>query len=204
VSFASLPAFVAAADRERGRKPIWINETGFATVAGRSEREQASWWARAVATFLATPRVEHIGVYEIEDHPPDRPVIGDPPNYHLGLTRADRTPKLAFHTVDILTDLLDVGRLAVEDGRARVTVAAGAAGELHHHLFRRPDDDRVLFVWDRVESPVVHVELPVSGTAVEYDLQGRASTAEAAATLGRVALPPGVPRIFRVTPVRGR
>ena len=93
--------------------PIWINETGFATVPGKSERDQASWWVRAIATFLAHPRVEHIGIYEIKDLSPGKPVIGDAPNYHLGLTRADRTKKLAFYTVDLLTDLLDTGTLMV-------------------------------------------------------------------------------------------
>ena len=194
-----LPGFVAAADRHCGPKAIWINETGFATVPGRSEREQAVWWVRAVATFLATPRVEHIGIYEIKDLPSDRPVIGDAPNYHLGLTRVDRTPKLAFHTVDLLTDLLDVGRLAVEDARVRVAVEEGKAGELHHHLFRRPDGDRVLFVWDRLSSPAVRVEVPAAREVIEYDLEGRPSATGDATALLRVPLTEGVPRIFRVT-----
>ena len=198
--FGGLHGFLAVADQACGRKAIWINETGFATVPGRSERDQAAWWVRAVATFLATPRVEHIGVYEIKDLPPDRPAIGDAPNYHLGLTRSDRTPKLAFHTVDLLTDLLDVGKLAVEDAQARMLVQDGAAGEPHHHVFRRPDGDRVLFVWDRLASPTVRVELPSAGGVVEYDLEGRASAKQDAAMLQRVQLTAGLPRIFRVSP----
>jgi polysaccharide biosynthesis protein PslG len=194
-----LHEFVSAADRACGRKPIWINETGFATVPGRSEREQAAWWVRAVATFLATPRVEHIGIYEIKDLPADRPVIGDAPNHHLGLTRTDRTPKLAFFTVDLLTDLLDVGRLAVEDARTRLSVEEGTAGELHHHLFRRPDGDRVLFVWDRLASPAVRVEVPPASGLVEYDLEGRSSATQDSAALRRVQLTAGVPRIFRLS-----
>jgi len=39
--------FVRAVDRDCGRKPIWINEMGFATVGGRSQHEQADWWVRA-------------------------------------------------------------------------------------------------------------------------------------------------------------
>jgi hypothetical protein len=193
-----LEAFVGAADRACGRKAIWVNETGFATVPGRTELEQASWWVRAVATFLATPRVEHIGVYEIKDLPADRPAIGDAPNYHLGLTRADRTPKLAFQTVDLLTDLLDVGRLAVEDERVRASVDVGTAGELHAHLFERPDGARVLFVWDRLSSPVVRIDVPAAGSVVEYGMEGTPLATGDTALLQRVQLRAGVPRMFEL------
>lgn len=193
-----LAAFVSAADRACGRKAIWINETGFATVPGRSEREQAAWWVRAVATFLATPRVEHIGVYEIKDLPLDRPAIGDAPNYHLGLTRTDRTPKLAFHTVDLLTDLLDVGRLAVDDRLVKIGVEGGTLGELHQHLFRRPDGTRVLFVWDRLQGPAVRIDVPGATSLIEYDLDGTAAPTQPASTLQRVQLVPGVPRVWLV------
>ena len=86
--------FVAEADRRCGRKPIWINETGFATTPGKSEKDQAEWWARAVATFLAEPRVEQIGIYEIKDQQPGTEVIGDTPNYYLGLIRRDAARSL--------------------------------------------------------------------------------------------------------------
>jgi polysaccharide biosynthesis protein PslG len=110
-----LDGFLHVSDSTCGCKSIWINETGFATVPGRSERQQATWWVRAVATLLSYPRIEHIGVYEIKDLPPDREAIGDTPNHHLGLTRTDRSKNLAFYTVDMLTDLVDVGRLEVVD-----------------------------------------------------------------------------------------
>jgi polysaccharide biosynthesis protein PslG len=196
-----LEAFVAAADARCGRKAIWINETGFATVPGKTERDQAYWWVRAVATFLATPRVEHIGVYEIKDLPQDRPVIGDAPNYHLGLTRTDRTRKLAFHTVDLLTDLLDVGTLAVDDADLEVSVVDGEAGQLHHHLFGRPDGDRVLIVWDRAASPTIRIAVPGGAIdSVEYDVDGRPLEWDDGATaLRSVKLAPGVPRIFKIT-----
>jgi polysaccharide biosynthesis protein PslG len=200
-------AFIAAADARCGRKPIWINETGFATLPGKSERDQAHWWVRAVATFLAIPRVEHIGVYEIKDLPTDRPVIGDAPNYHLGLARTDRTRKLAFHTVDLLTDLLDVGTLSVDDADLHVSVVDGTAGELHHHLFGRPDGDRVLIVWDRAADPTISVRVVphVATFIVEYEMDGRPLTSDLKApSLTALKLTPGVPRIFRLgrEPVR--
>ncbi|MBA3961605.1 MAG: hypothetical protein H0X40_06860 [Chthoniobacterales bacterium] len=52
-----------------GNKPIWINEMGFATTKGRTEVDQANWFARAVSTFLATKLVQELGIYEIKDLP---------------------------------------------------------------------------------------------------------------------------------------
>jgi hypothetical protein len=199
--------FLAVADSSCGRKPIWINETGFATTPGKTEREQANWWARATATFLAAPRIEHIGIYEIKDLRLDSPVIGDAPNYHLGITRRDRSKKLAFHTVDLLTDLLDVGRIVVADADVHVVVTGGGAGELYHHLFVRPDGEQVLIVWDKTAGPTLDVRLDRRGrSATEYGLDG-ARTAYAAFdghTLRGIRLTPGDVRIFRVTPDRER
>jgi polysaccharide biosynthesis protein PslG len=195
-----LDEFAEQADRECGRRPIWINETGFATVPGRSERDQAGWWARAVPTFLAHPRVEHIGVYEIKDLPTDKPVIGDAPNYHLGLTRTDRSKKLAFYTVDLLTDLLDTGTLSVADADV-VLGGIDDAGGVYHHLFERPDGARVLFVWSR--QGIKGLDLTLRSAArrvVEFALDGR----QIAVPLvdGRevrgVHLEPGTPRIFKI------
>ena len=105
--------FLPAVDEACGEKPIWINELGYATAGARTERQQASWWVRAIATFAAAPRVEQLGVYEIKDLPRAEAVIGDAENYNLGLTKTDRTPKLAFHTVRTIVRLL-AGRIAVD------------------------------------------------------------------------------------------
>jgi hypothetical protein len=193
--------FLGVADRVCGRLPIWINETGFATVPGKSEREQAAWWARAVATFLAHPRIEHIGVYEIKDLPTDKPVIGDAPNYHLGLARIDRTKKLAFYTVDLLTDLLDTGTLRVRDDEVSVT-SEGEAGEPFHHLFERPDSDRVLVAWNRRGARNVTITLQVAGrSVVEYELDGtpRPWSDFDGRTIRGVDLEPATPRIFKIS-----
>jgi hypothetical protein len=184
-----------------GGHPVWINEMGFATTPGKTELQQADWWARAIATFLADPRVEHIGIYEIKDLRLDSPVIGDAPNYHLGLTRVDRTPKLAFRTVDLLTDLLDTGRLTVADGDLTVRVVSGRAGSLHHHLFRRPDGDQVLVIWDRTGTPTVEVALQREASrATEYALDGSPSPIRLSdgKSLKSLTLTPGKARIFRL------
>jgi hypothetical protein len=193
-------SFLAVVDR-CGGQPVWINETGYATTPGRTELQQADWWARAVATFLADPRVEHIGIYEIKDLRPDSPVIGDAPNYHLGLTYVDRKPKLAFRTVDLLTDLLDTGTLTVADPELEVKVVGGRAVDLYHHLFVRPDGDQVLVIWDRGGVPTVDVTMKRGAArATSYALDGSASPAPLrdGRTLTGVSLSPGSTRIYRL------
>ena len=198
--------FIPAVRDRCGDRPIWINEAGFATTEGRSEREQANWWARAFATFLADPHVRHLGIYEIKDLPPESAAIVDSPNYHLGLTQRDRTPKLAFHTVDLLTDLLDVGRLTVADGELGVRVSAGTAVALYHHLFVRPDGRQVLIVWDKRGAPALDLTLARRGARVtEYTLDGRPVPFPQfdGRTLRRVRLAPGHVRIFDIAPQGG-
>ena len=193
--------FLPTVDSECGGKPVWINETGFATTPGKTERQQAEWWARAIATFAAAPRVEHIGIYEIRDAPQDRPVIGDAPNYHLGITRRDRTKKLAFDTVKLFAHLLGVDSITVADSELAVTVSGGREGQLYHHLFRRPDGRQVLVVWDKRESPTLRVALGRRGTTVtEYSLGGAATPYRAfdGQALTDVRLTPGVARIFEI------
>jgi polysaccharide biosynthesis protein PslG len=191
--------FIAEADRLCGPKPIWINETGFATTPGKSEREQAEWWVRAFATFLAEPRVEHLGIYEIRDQQ-GTPVIGDAPNYYLGLLRPDGTPKLSFSTVKLLVRLFGTDSITVADSELRVRVTEGQAGKLYHHLFIRPDGRQLVFVWDRTSGPTVELELPRAATGITaYSSDGQESVWRE--TRGRsisgVRLQPGVVRIFQ-------
>jgi polysaccharide biosynthesis protein PslG len=196
-------SFIPAVRQYCGDRPVWINEAGYATTEGRSERDQANWWARAFATFLADPHVQHLGIYAIKDLPPESPALGDSLRYHLGLTRRDRTPKLAFHTVDLLTDLLDVGRLTVADGELGVRITAGVAAALHHHLFVRPDGRQVLIVWDKLGTPALEITLTRRGTRVtEYTLDGRSVPFLQfdGRTLRRVRLARGHVRIFDIAP----
>jgi hypothetical protein len=168
--------FVAEADQLCGRKPIWINETGFATTPGKTEQQQAEWWVRAFATFLAEPRVEHLGIYEIRDQRKDTPVIGDVPNYYLGLVRRDGGRKLAFATVKLLIRLFDSDSITVADSALTVRVTGGKPGKLYSHLFVRPDGRQLVFVWDRTGSPTVELDLPRPVQQVTaYGLDGRAS-----------------------------
>jgi hypothetical protein len=195
--------FLSQADEQCGTKPIWINETGFATTPGKSERDQAEWWVRAFATFLAEPRVEHLGIYEIRDQPQGTAVIGDAPNYYLGLLRTDGTPKLAFQTVKLLVKLFGSDSISVADPQLRVEVTEGKRGELYHHLFIRPDGRQLVFVWDRTGSPTLRLELARGGRRVtSYELDGRGSpwSRMDERIISGVSLEPGRPRIFEVEP----
>ena len=195
--------FLPEADRLCGRKPIWINEVGFATTPGVSEQAQAEWWVRAFATFLAEPRVEHLGIYEIRDQREGTPVIGDAPNYHLGLLRSDGTRKPAFATVKFLVNLFGSDSISVADPQLRMRVTAGKAGELHHHLFIRPDGTQLAFVWDRTSSPTVELELPHPASRLRaYDSTGEGTdwTDATGRSIHRVKLLPGVVRIFEAIP----
>ena len=166
--------FLDSADEQCGTKPVWINETGFATTPGKTERQQADWWVRAFATFLSARRVEHIGIYEIKDQRQDTPVIGDAPNYYLGLLRVDRSPKLAFHTVKMLIRLFGTDSITVADDELAVHMRQGPPGKLYHHLFIRPDGRQLIFAWARGSSPTVDLRLTRSGRRViSYGLEGK-------------------------------
>lgn len=195
--------FLPLADERCGSRPVWINEAGFATTPGKTERQQAEWWVRAFATFLAAPRVEHLGIYEIKDQRRDTPVIGDTPNYYLGLLREDRTPKLAFATVKMLLHLFAADSITVADAELAVRVSGGTPQQLHHHLFIRPDGSRLIFVWDRGGSPVLELRLGRPGSrAVMYELDGTAAAWRNfdGRVLGGVKLAPGAVRVFEVAP----
>ena len=196
-------SFLAAADSLCGRRPVWINETGFATTPGKTEREQAEWWARAFASFLAAPRVEHLGIYEIRDQRLDTPVIGDAPNYYLGLVRRDGTRKPAFATVRLLVRLFGADSITVADGDLDLRVTEGTPGELYHHLFIRPDGRRLAFVWDRTGTPTVELRLRSAiGRVTLYEIDGSSREWHPAdrRIIRSVRLSPGAVRIFEIEP----
>ena len=129
--------------------------------------------------------------------------IGDDKNYYLGLTYKDRTKKLAFHTVDMLTDLLDTDTLTIADSEVQVTVDEDSAKHLYYHLFKRPDGAQVLFVWNRIHSPTVTITLQTPGSsAVHYSLNGEATPYVPfdGSTLRDIQLRAGTVEIFRIDP----
>lgn len=184
-----------------GGRPVWINEMGFATAPGRTERQQANWFARAVSTFLQDPAVTHLGLYELRDSPPERPVLGESENYYLGLIRTDGTRKLAFETVRLLARLLNTGRLGPVAVRAEAH--GPGAGPVYTRGFERPDGGWVLFVYTLAGRTRVDLRLPSPRRAATlFELQGDATPWAAfdGTTLAAVPLEPGEVRIFRIDP----
>jgi hypothetical protein len=156
-----------------GGQPIWVNEIGYSTL-NRSEEQQADFLARAVAYFFSAPGIEHICWYEIRDLNPKVNPIGDNHNYHLGITTfPDRKPKLAFYTLDMLSDLLDGKSVVPAADEAVVTVTSGAAGKLHKYLFKLADGSQLLFIYDKQSDCTVDITLPAAGkTCQRYALDG--------------------------------
>jgi hypothetical protein len=194
-------SFVHETDLACGRKALWINETGYATTPGRTEADQARWWLRAVATFVAQPRIEHIGIYEIKDLRADRAAIGDQPNYHLGLTTVDRKKKMAFGTVARLVSLLRGDVSAID--KARLTVSGSTPdGKVYHSLFSRADGTHLLFLWAQGTNAVVDVQLSVQASrAIEYAIDGREDRqlTIAGGVMPGVTLQPGEVRLFELS-----
>ncbi|MBI3802473.1 MAG: beta-galactosidase [Nitrospirae bacterium] len=200
---AQYELFVRAIDRDCRRKPIWINEAGYATTPGKSEQDQANWWARAVATFIAAPRVEQLGIFRIKDLRPESPVIGGGENHFLGITRVDRTKKLAFYTLKRLIGWLSRDPVTVADPEVTVEITAGKTEAFYHHLFVRPNGGQLLFVWDKRGSPTVNLRVARQGSAArEYALDGTPSSYPAfdGWTLRNIQLTPGNVRIFEIPP----
>jgi hypothetical protein len=176
---------------------------GYATTPGRSEKQQADWFARAVSTFLADPEIEYVGLYKIKDLRPSQHSLGGDANYHLGLTYPNRRKKMAFHTVRMLSGLLNVGTLTVADGKAQVRVTSGKESELYRHLFKRPDGSQVLFVYDKKSTPTVEITLQTSGRlARAYRLDGKSMPYRDfdGRTLWNVGLSPGNISVFKIVP----
>ncbi len=152
-----------------------------------------------MATWLADPRVEHIGIYEIKDLRPDSPVIGDAPNYHLGLTYADRRPKKAFATLRRLVSLLNSRRIAVRDDDVSIA-ASPPSMEVFRHLFRRNDGRWLLFLWSAGQARVT-VMLPAGVSRVtEIGVDGTDLSTHAIIRPENVELTAEHPRIFELLP----
>jgi hypothetical protein len=195
--------FVPEIENRCDRQPIWINELGFATTKGKTEHDQANWWARAFATYLSDARIQELGIYEVKDLRPGVGAIGGDANYHLGITKKDRTPKLAFYTIRMLVKLLTPGQITTADREVKVSTRSTHVGAIYYHLFRRPDGHQILFVYDKKASPIVSVDLLKGGRrALSYALDGSSEVYRNfdGKTLKNVQLVPGKVGIFEIVP----
>ncbi len=202
-SIEQLPAYVdsvAKIVRGTGRRlPLWMAEVGYSTVGDRtdvsdvyrahfrgehSEDAQAAAVARTVFTTLATRQVSLFAWYRINDLPAAQEVIGDDNNRHLGLVRADGSPKPALESFTYAARLFSEPYDVVP---ATVTTLSGTApGEVR--VFRRPADRYLIAAWLGIPSgpapPAAAVDMrtatlrvvvphAIGRTAVFRDARGR-------------------------------
>jgi hypothetical protein len=195
--------FIAHNNTHGQREPIWINEIGYSLLR-RSERDQANYMCRAVAHLLSCPDVRHIGWYEITDLKPEVQAIGDTHNYHLGITsRPDRKPRLAFYTLDMLTDLLDKKKILPAADELKVKVTSGAARRIYRYLFKLSDGSQVLFIYTKGPDCTVDVRLKTPGkTAHKFELNNTHAVYPrfTGDTLSEIALKRGEVQVFRIVP----
>jgi hypothetical protein len=173
-----------------------IDETGFATVAGKTAADQAAWWVEAIVTLAASPQAMRIGIHEITDRTGDR--AGETGDRKLALRRPP-----AFGTVRFLVDFLGADSVAVIDDRLAVETEGGSAGTVFHHAFLRPDRRRLLVVWSRGGPAVVHVRVrPEASRAVAYSLYGASAPYRRfdGKTLADLRLADGDVRLFVLEP----
>lgn len=186
-----------------GGQQIWMNELGFATTSGKTEQDQAYWWARAFATYLADAHIQELGIYQIRDNPPEQQVIGGEANYHLGITKVDRSPKEAFYTIGMLVKLLPPGTITIADAELSTQVTSGRTVQYYSHLFKRPDGHQIVFAYEKQSTPTVALRLSTPGrTAIHYQLDGSSAPFGNfdGTTLQGVSLAPGQIAIFEILP----
>lgn len=177
-------AFVSALARELRHHP------NVPSLEIYNEENVAQWWDGSrddyTRTLIAASRAARA---------PGRAVIGDAPNYHLGITRVDRSPKLAYRTVRRLVELVGSGGVLIA-GNAAAVQPIVEAGELHHRTFVRADGTRLSFVWNRTADQRVRVTLRGAGTIAEYGLDGSLQP-DAPVSPFETTLERGVPRVYR-------
>ncbi len=189
-----------------GRKPLWVNEMGY-SLLGRTESDQANYMCRAVSHLLASPDVRYIGWYEVKDLDPKVGAVGDiydRHNHYLGITSfPDRKKRLGFHTLDMLTDLLDKKTLIPADDEVAFEIISGSGGRIFKHLFKISDGSQVLFIYSQDADYTVKVTLKTPGrTAHEYKLDNTREVYSdfTGNTFPEIALKAGEVRVFKILP----
>lgn len=144
--------------RHGGRQALWMAEVGYgdhradgrvsASVAAIYAYEhtpafQAVALVRTLAEILASPEVSLVAWYRVRDLAAQTTVIGDDNNRHLGVTRADGSPKPALAALALMARLFG-GGFASET--ASVRRLAGDSGAVVR-AFRLGDDRSVVIAW---------------------------------------------------------
>lgn len=76
--------------------PIWVNETGYSTVGGRTEAQQAQWIADTYDLLLKHPSVEKVFYYNFKQKVEENKTGGDSREANFGIVRGDLSPRPAY------------------------------------------------------------------------------------------------------------
>ncbi len=175
--------------RHGGRQALWMAEVGYgdhreggrvsASVAATYAYEhtpafQAVALVRTLAEILASPEVSLVAWYRVRDLAAKTAVIGDDNNRHLGVTRADGSPKPALAALALMARLFGAG---FSSEPASVRRLAGDSAAIVR-AFRLADARAVVIAWIpthvRAAEPAA-IRAPTGGAA-----DARAATIEIA------------------------
>ncbi|HEY9644105.1 MAG TPA: hypothetical protein V6C57_26670 [Coleofasciculaceae cyanobacterium] len=174
-------------------KPVYITETGYQTGGGGiSDRTIAKYLSRLLPEFFLRPQIKRTYLYSLIDISPE--------SGHWGLVRPERngqkiagyeqftlTPKLSYHAVKSLLDLLREGKWVKAERKWAIPpvnpkpveiLFEGKQDSTHHLLLQKSTGDYFLLLWQEVEAfnPTAgNFEPPVDEVSVslpkEYKLQ---------------------------------
>lgn len=169
--------------KTKGREqPIWINEIGYPTdILGKTEKDQANFIRRAVATLMATEKISLISWYEIKDLTREFHAIGGEINYHLGLTDSERNKKLGFYTYQNIISIFHNQEFEhLHEGFSFDVKKEHTNPQIIMHPFKRKADDHIfLFVWLYGVYSETEIDVALPGnikTVNEYSLNGEKHT----------------------------
>lgn len=166
----------------RWSMPTWLNESGFSSVTGYSERDQAI----ALVKKMSSTAYLGFSAYFWYDMRDDGTVLTDI-EHHFGLVRPDYTPKAAAVATHTLTSTLAgqrfVKRLSVKD-----------YPQVFALVFEKPDHSQgTLVLWNEETAHVPFVwNLP--GKAHTISMMGKESALEAVGNMA--VLPAGPEPVF--------
>lgn len=148
--------------------PVWLNEAGFSSVSGNSERDQA---IALVKKMSSTPYLGFNAYfwYDLRDDGTDPKEI----EHHFGLVQADYTPKAAAVAAHTLMSTLAGQRFA-----RRVSVQGYP--QVYALAFEKPDQSRgTLVLWNE-DSASIPLLWTLPGKAKSISLMGVPSELKAA------------------------
>jgi hypothetical protein len=148
-------------------KPVYVTETGYQTGGGGiTDRTIAKYLSRLLPEFFSRPQIKRTYIYSLIDTLPETDLWGlIRPERNgqkiAGLDQFTLTPKLSYHAIKSLLDLLREGAW-VKAQRKWVSplvnlkpveiLFEGKQDSTHHLLLQKSTGDYFLLIWQEVEA----------------------------------------------------